>query len=124
MVLAAGCGRSEAAPTFALAVQNGSDLEVRLAVVVRPGEKPANTLRIPPGSGLLETVETPMQVTGSDAVPVVVQIYTGSCGLLDSVTVGSGATLIVIHADRSLTTSATTLSKSSGAVAPELAPAC
>ncbi len=123
-ILAAGCGRTIVAPSFALAIQNGSDLTLRVNVVVAPGQKPSNSLEIPAGSGVLETAEMPMGWTGTEAVPVVVEIYTETCGILDSVTVGRGTTLVHVLADRSVVTSATTLSGGSGAVAPERKPPC
>ena len=123
-MLAAGCGQSPAAPTFALAFQNASDLALRVNVVVAPGQKPAHSLEIPAGSGVLEIAESPMGWTGTEPVPVVVELYTDTCALLDSVTVGRGTTLVHVQADRSVVTSATTLSGGSGAVAPELKPPC
>ena len=95
----AGCGSPPPAPMFAIAVQNGSDLGVRLNVVVVADEKPSHSLKIPSGSGILETAEAPMSLTGTQAVRVVVEIYTDTCDLLESVTVGSGTTLISIKAD-------------------------
>lgn len=123
-MFAAGCGHSGVPSSFALAIQNGSDLTLRVNVVVTPGEKPSSSLEIPAGSGVLETAETSMDWTGTEAVPVVVELYTETCALFDSVTVGSGATLVHVLADRSVVTSATTLSSGSGAVAPERKPPC
>lgn len=123
-MIAAGCQPFGAAPNFALAFQNGSDLTLRVNVVVAPGQKPAHSLELPAGSGVLEIAEAPMGWTGTEPVPVVVELYTDTCGLFDSVTVGRGATLVQVQADRSVVTSATTLSEGSGAVAPELKPPC
>lgn len=120
----AGCGPSPTAPTFALAIQNGSDLTLRVNVVVAPGQKPSRSLEIPAGSGVLETKEAPMGGTAGEPVPVAVEIYTETCGLIETITVGRGATLIHIRADRSIASSATTLSGGSDVVAPELKPAC
>lgn len=123
-LLVAGCGHDVVPPSFALAIQNGSDLTLRLNVVVAPGQKPSHSLEIPARSGVLETAEAPMGWTGTEPVPVVVELYTETCGLVDSVTVGRGATLVHILADRSVATSATTLAEGSSVVAPELRPPC
>ena len=122
--LTAGCGQSPTAPTFALAIQNGSDLTLRVNVVVAPGQQPSRSLEIPPGSGVLETTEAPMGGTAAEPVPVAVEIYTETCALIETVTVGRGATLVHILADRSIATSETTLSGGSDVVAPELRPPC
>ena len=92
--LTAGCGQSPAAPTFALAIQNGSDLTLRLNVVVAPGQKPSRSLEIPAGSGVLQTAEAPMGWTGSEPVPVAVELYTETCALIDTITVGRGDSVI------------------------------
>lgn len=122
--LTAGCGQPPAAPTFALAIQNGSDLTLRLNVVVAPGQKPSRSLEIPAGSGVLETAEAPMGWTGTEPVPVTVELYTETCGLIETVTVGRGTTLVHIQADRSIAISETSLSGGSDAVAPGLKPPC
>ncbi|TAL09989.1 MAG: hypothetical protein EPO00_05100, partial [Chloroflexota bacterium] len=84
-MIAAGCQPFGAAPNFALAFQNGSDLTLRVNVVVAPGQKPAHSLELPAGSGVLEIAEAPMGWTGTEPVPVVVELYTDTCGLFDSV---------------------------------------
>ena len=109
---------------FALAIQNGSDLTLRVNVVVAPGQQPSRSLEIPAGSGVLETTEAPMGGTAAEPVPVAVEIYTETCALIETVTVGRGATLVHILADRSIATSETTLSGGSDVVAPELRPPC
>ncbi|MEO8469203.1 MAG: hypothetical protein ABI573_06000 [Chloroflexota bacterium] len=124
VALMAGCGQSSAAPTFALAIQNGSDLTLRLNVVVAPGQKPSRSLEIPAGSGVLETTEAPMGGTADKPIPIAVEIYTETCALIDTVTVGRGTTLVHILADRSIATSETTLSGGSDVVAPGLRPPC
>ena len=123
-VLTAGCGQSSTAPMFALAIQNGSDLTIRVNVVVAPGQKPSRSLEIPAGSGLLETTEAPMGWTGTEAIPVTVELYTETCGPIETITVGRGTTLIHVRADRSVAISETTLSGGSDVVAPELKPPC
>lgn len=123
-VLTAACGGPATAPTFALAIQNGSDLTLRLNVVVAPGQRPSRSLEIPAGSGVLETAEAPMGWTGTEPIPVAVELYTETCGLIETVTVGRGATLIQIRADRSIAISETSLSGGSNTVAPELKPPC
>lgn len=109
---------------FALAIQNGSDLTLRINVVIAPGTKPSRSLEIPAGSGVLQTAEAPMGGTGGEPVPVAVEVYTETCALIETVTVGRGATLIHIQADRSIAISETTLSGGSDALAPELRPPC
>ena len=122
--LTAGCGQSPAPPTFALAIQNGSNLTLRVNVVVAAGQKPSRSLEIPAGSGVLQTAEAPMGWTGTEPVPVAVELYTETCALIETITVGRGATLIRILADRSIAISETSLSGGSDVVAPELKPPC
>ena len=123
-VMAAGCGGSPTAPTFALAIQNGSDLTIRVNVVVAAGQKPSRSLAIPAGSGVLETAEATMGWTGTEAIPVTVELYTETCAPIETFTVGRGATLIHVRADRSVEVSETTLSAGSAVLAPELKPPC
>ena len=64
-----------------------------------------------------------MDVKDGKPVPVTIEVYTDTCALLTTVTVDEGRTRIVIEADLSVTTSGG-VPDGSGAVEPELVPAC
>jgi hypothetical protein len=118
------CGGPAASASFALALHNGSDTSVRLNVVVTSGQRPPNSLRVPARSGVLETSTQPMTSTSGKVDPVVIEIYTETCALLTKVTVGAGTTLVSIGSDLAVTTSPTSLTGGTGALAPETAPPC
>lgn len=124
-LLLAACSPTEHVATFALSIRNAGDASVRLKVLVAGEAPPARDLLIPARSAILQTEPAPMGVVdegGGDEV--VVEVYTERCSLLTSLSVGEGRTLIVIAADRSITTSAESGDGDAGAVAPELVPAC
>jgi hypothetical protein len=124
-ILAAGCTPAVApAPTFALSVRNAGDATVRLKVLVASKGLPVSDLLIPARSGILSTEAAAMDVADGKAVPVVVEVYTGTCARLTSITVGEGRTRIVINPDLSLATSIDAAETGSGTVEPALIPAC
>jgi hypothetical protein len=124
-LLLAACSPAERVATFALSIRNAGDASVRLKVLVTGAPPPASDLLIPARSGILQTEPVPMSAADQDEVgPVVIEVYTDTCALLTSLTVGEGRTRIDIAADRSITTSAASDDGGAGAVAPEFVPAC
>jgi hypothetical protein len=117
------CGTAPGQATFSLSARNAGDLPVRLKVIVASEGPPNRDLLIPAKSGILQTAERTMDVKDGKAEPVTIEIYTDTCALLTSVTVGEGRTRIVIGEDLSVTTTGGA-SDSAGAVEPELVPAC
>lgn len=124
LVSAACGGGAGPVPTFGLAIRNSSDRAVRLNVVVAPGQRPAASLLIPAGSGLLQVPDASMTVVSGKPVDVVVEIYTDTCSPVRDVTVGKGRTLLVIGASFSVTTSVDSGVDTTGAVAPATASTC
>jgi hypothetical protein len=126
IAVVAGCApaASPPTPTFALSIRNAGDAPVRLKVLVTSEGLPDSDLLIPGRSGILSTPPREMDVTGGSPEPVVVEVYTDTCARLTSVPLGEGRTQIVINADLSVTTSAGATGPGSGAVEPELVPAC
>jgi hypothetical protein len=123
-LLAAACGGAQASPKFGLVIQNASSQSVRLNLVVTDGQKPASSLRIPSQSGILKVDDTPMTVANGKPVPVVVEVYSETCALLTSVTVGAGRTTLFIGANLAVTKSASGSDDASGALTPATAAAC
>lgn len=123
IVIASACGTAPGEAKFALSIRNAGDLPVRLKVLVASEGTPSQDLLIPAKSGILQTAERAMDVKDGKPVPVVVELYTDTCALVTSATVGEGRTRIVIEADLSMTASGGAPA-SSGAVEPDLVPAC
>ena len=123
ILIVSACGTAPGSAKFSLSIRNAGDLPVRLKPIVESEGAPARDLLIPAKSGILQTVERAMDVKDGKAVPVVIEVYTDTCALLTSVTVGEGNTRIVIEADLSTTTSGGSPA-SAGAVEPDLVPAC
>lgn len=123
ILIVSACGTTPGQARFSLAIRNAGDLPVRLKVIVASEGTPSQDLLIPAKSGILQTTERVMDVKDGKAVPVVVELYTDTCALLTSATVGEGRTRIVIEADLSMSTSGGA-PDSSGAVEPDLVPAC
>ena len=122
-LVSAACGGGGPAPTFGLAIRNAGDRAVRLNVVVATGQRPASSLLIPAGSGLLLVPDAPMTVVNGKPVDVVVEIYTDTCSPVRDVTIGKGRTLLVIGQAFAVSTSAD-LGETTGAVAPATASTC
>lgn len=123
VVIVSACGTAPGEAKFSLAIRNAGDLPVRLKVIVASEGAPRQDLLIPARSGILQTVARVMDIKDGKADPVVIELYTDTCALLASTTVGEGRSRIVIEADLSMTTSGGE-SDSAGAVEPELVPAC
>jgi len=123
IVFVSACGTAPGEAKFSLAIRNAGDLPMRLKVIVASEGAPSQDLLIPAKSGILQTLERVMDVKDGKPVPVTVELYTDTCALVTSATVGEGRTRIVIEADLSLTTSGGE-SDNAGAVEPELVPAC
>jgi len=123
IVIASACGTAPGEAKFALSIRNAGDLPVRLKVFVGSAGAPGRDLLVPAHSGILQTEETVMEVKDGKPVPVTVELYTDTCALLNSVSVGEGRTRIDIGADLAMTASGGA-PDSSGAVEPELVPAC
>jgi hypothetical protein len=122
LVIASACG-SGGTPKFELSLRNAGDMPIRVKILVASEGRPSRDLLIPARSGILQTAEHAMDVKDGKPDPVVIEIYTDTCALLTSVTVGEGRTRIVIGEDLSVAT-ATTAPDSTGAVEPEPVPAC
>jgi hypothetical protein len=123
IVIVSACGTAAGEAKFSLSIRNAGDLPIHLKVIVASEGAPNRDLLIPARSGILQTDERTMDVKDGKAEPVTIEIYTDTCALLSSVTVGEGRTRIVIGEDLSVTT-AGGASDSAGAVEPELVPAC
>lgn len=108
---------------FSLSIRNAGDAPVRVKVLVASQPRPSRDLLIPAKSGILQTAEQPMDVKDGKADPVTIEVYTDTCALLTTVTVGEGRTRINIGEDLAITT-AGDASSGSGGVEPELVPAC
>jgi len=117
------CGTAPGEAKFSLSIRNSGDLTVRLKVIVASEGAPQRDLLIPARSGILQTEERVMDVKDGKAEAVTVELYTDTCALITSVTIGEGRTRVVIGEDLSVTTSGGA-SDSAGAVEPELVPAC
>jgi len=127
IALVGGCSPGDVAPTFALSIRNAGQAAVRLKVLVASEGRPSNDLLIPGRSGILQTRPRPMDVKEGTPDPVVIEVYTETCALLTSVTVGEGRTRIVIADDLSVTTSGDSGGQDDagpGVVEPGLVPAC
>jgi hypothetical protein len=123
LALVAACGTAPGEAKFSLSIRNAGDLPVRLKVIVASEGAPDRDLLIPARSGILQTTERTMDVKDGKAEPVTIELYTDTCALLRTVTVGEGRSRIVIGADLSMTASGGA-TDSAGAVEPELVPAC
>ncbi|MEW5989769.1 MAG: hypothetical protein AB1736_00290 [Chloroflexota bacterium] len=123
IVIVGACGTAPGQAKFSLAIRNAGDLPVRLKVIIESEGAPRQDLLIPARSGILQTVERAMDVKDGKPVPVVVELYTDTCALLTTVSVGEGRTRIDIGPDLVMTASGGA-SGSSGAVEPDLVPAC
>jgi len=126
IAIAVGCAPAAPPPTpmFALSIRNAGDAAVRLKVLVTSEGLPDSDLLIPGRSGILSTSPREMDVAGGKPAPVVVEVYTDTCARLTSVSIGEGRTQIVINPDLSVTTAAGAAGPGTGAVEPELVPAC
>ncbi|TAK00372.1 MAG: hypothetical protein EPO36_09105 [Chloroflexota bacterium] len=122
-VIVSACGTAPGEAKFSIAVRNAGDLPVRLKVIVASAGTPDRDLLIPARSGILQTAKQVMDIKDGKPDPVVIELYTDTCALIRSVTVGEGRTRIVIEADLSMTTSGGA-PDSTGAVEPERVPAC
>lgn len=123
VLFVSACGTSPGEAKFSLAIRNAGDLPVRLKVIIESEGAPRQDLLIPAKSGILQTAERVIDVKDGKPVPVTIEVYTDTCALLTSVTVGEGRTRIDIGADFAITTSGDA-SDSTGAVEPDLVPAC
>jgi len=123
IVIVGACGTAPGEAQFSLSIRNAGDLPVRVKVIVASEGAPDRDLLVPARSGILQTAERAMDVKDGKPDPVVIEVYTDTCALLTSVTVGEGRTRIVIGEDLSVTTSGGD-PDSAGAVEPELVPAC
>jgi hypothetical protein len=122
-IVVSACTPAAIEPKFSLSIRNAGEMTMRLKVVVASEGTPSRDLLIPAKSGILQTEERAMDVKDGKADPVVVEVYTDTCALIASVTVGEGRTRVAISEDLSVTT-AGGAPDSSGAVEPELVPAC
>ncbi len=123
-LVGAACGGGNGpAPTFGLAIRNAGDRAVRLNVVVATGQRPASSLLIPAGSGLLLVPDAPMTVVSGKPVDVVVEIYTDTCSPVRDVTIGQGRTLLIVGQAFAVSTSVD-LGDTTGAIAPATASTC
>ena len=123
IVVVSACGTSPGQAKFSLSIRNSGDLPIRLKVIVASQGTPSRDLLVPAKSGILQTAEQVMDVKDGKADPVVIEIYTDTCALVASVTVGEGRTRVVIGPDFAVTTSGGA-PDSTGAVEPDLVPAC
>jgi len=123
IVVVSACGTSPGQAKFSLSIRNSGDLPIRLKVIVASQGTPGRDLLVPAKSGILQTAEQVMDVKDGKADPVVIEIYTDTCALVASVTVGEGRTRVVIGPDFAVTTSGGA-PDSTGAVEPDLVPAC
>ena len=123
ILVVSACGTSPGEAKFSLAFHNAGDLPVRVKVIVESEGTPRQDLLIPARSGILQTTERAMDVKDGKAVPVTIELYTDTCALVSTITVGEGRTRIVIEPDLSMTPSGGA-PNSSGAVEPDLVPAC
>jgi hypothetical protein len=123
ILIVSACGTAPGEAKFSLAIRNAGDLPVRLKVLVASEGTPRQDLLVPARSGILQTIERVMDVKDGKPDPVVVEVYTDTCALLTTVTVDEGRTRIVIEADLSVTKTGG-VPDSSGAVEPDLVPAC
>ena len=122
-LISSACGTTPGEAKFSLAIRNAGDLPVRLKVIVSAEGPPSQDLLIPAKSGILQTAERALEIRDGKPVPVTVELYTDTCALFGNVMVGEGRTRIVIEPDLSMTTTGG-VSDSTGAVEPELVPAC
>jgi hypothetical protein len=123
IVIVSACGTTPGQAKFSLSIRNSGDLPVRLKVIVASQGTPSRDLLVPAKSGILQTAEQAMDVKDGKAEPVTVEVYTDTCALVASVTVGEGRTKVAIGPDFAVTTSGGA-PDSSGAVEPDLVPAC
>ena len=123
LVVLSACSAAAFTPKFSLSFRNAGDVPVRLKVLVASAGAPSRDFLIPGKSGILQTLEQAMDVKDGKADPVTIELYTDTCSLVTSVTVGEGATRITIGEDLSLVPSAGT-APGSDPVEPELVPAC
>ncbi len=122
-IVVSACNPAAIEPKFSLSIRNAGEMTMRVKVIVASEGTPSRDLLIPAKSGILQTAEQAMDVKDGKADPVVIEVYTDTCALVASVTVGEGRTRVVIGEDFSVTTSGGA-PDSSGAVEPELVPAC
>jgi hypothetical protein len=123
MVVVGACGTTPGEAKFSLSIRNAGDLPVRLKVIVGSEGAPNRDLLVPARSGILQTDEQVMEVKDGKAMPVTVELYTDTCALLTTASVGEGRTRIDIGPDLAMTATGGA-PNSSGAVEPELVPAC
>jgi hypothetical protein len=123
LVILSACSPGPIAPVFSLSIRNAGDAPVRLKVLVASAGSPSKDLLIPRKSGILQTASRPMDVKDGKPDPVTIELYTDTCALVTSVTVGEGLSRITIGEDLSLGVSPGTAT-SSEPVEPELVAAC
>jgi len=123
IALVSACTTAAGTPTFALSLRNAGEAPVRVKVIVASKGQPGHDLLVPGKSGILQTAEQPMDVKEGKPDPVVLEVYTDTCALIASVTVGEGRTRVVIGEDLSVTTSGDA-PDNAGAVEPEQVSAC
>ena len=122
-LVVSACSPAAIEPRFSLSIRNAGDAPIRLKVLVASEARPGRDLLVPARSGILQTVDRPMDVRDGEPDPVVIEVYTHNCALLTSITVGEGRTRITIEQDLSVTT-AGGASDIAGAVEPDLVTAC
>ncbi|HSO30172.1 MAG TPA: hypothetical protein VLS28_09720 [Candidatus Sulfomarinibacteraceae bacterium] len=123
VAIVTACSSTAPEPTFSLSIRNSGDAPLRLKVLAGTEGGPPRALLIPARSGVLETEPGPMRVREGKPEPVVVEVYTDTCALLASLSVGEGRTQIVIDGNLAITTTPG-VPDVSGAVEPGLAATC
>jgi hypothetical protein len=123
IVVVSACGSTPGEAKFSLSIRNSGDVPVRLKVIVASQGNPSRDLLVPAKSGILQTAEQAMDVKDGKAEPVTIEVYTDTCALVATVSAGEGRTRVNIGPDFAVTTSGGA-PDSSGAVEPDLVPAC
>lgn len=121
--LVGACGTPAAETTFSLSIRNSGEAPVHLKVLPASGGTAVEDLLIAGRSGILQTEPGPMGVTDGKPGPVTIEVYTDTCALIATVTVGEGRTLVAIDEGFAVTTTAG-VSDNEGAIEPDVVPPC
>lgn len=117
------CSAPAGEATFSLSIRNSGEAPVHLKVLPASGGTPTEDLLITGRSGILQTEPGPMGVTDGKPGPVTIEVYTNTCALIATVTVGEGRTLVAIDEGFAVTASAG-VPDNEGAIEPDVVAPC